>query len=67
MPTFSELIKGLQIFKAAGGDQWLGGAEHDVIYVSTLQPDKLSEGQRQELEDAGFNWDEYHEHWYIFT
>jgi hypothetical protein len=63
MATYSDLIKGLTIFQAHEGDKHIGGAEHDIIYVSTVEPSKLSEAQLKDLEEAGFHWDEDNECW----
>lgn len=63
---FSNLIAGLQIFQKYLGDQYIAGADHDIIYftdVDDLRNAGISTEDEKTLEDLGFFIDEDSEVW----
>ena len=67
MAKYSNLINGLAIFQAHEGDQYIVGAEHDVIYGSAASPSKLGPYAVAELEKAGWRYDERKGGWRIYV
>ncbi len=58
MATYSNVIKGLQLFLEVEGDAHNVAAEHDAIYAGGDSDDKLTDEQKEQLESWGWHPDE---------
>jgi uncharacterized protein CbrC (UPF0167 family) len=55
-----DLIKALQIFLKYRNEKWPTHCEHDIMMISKVHQDEVSEEDDLELEKLGFFWnDEY--------
>lgn len=61
------LIEILQILLKYDPDGDLGGADHDVVYLSRADPSAVSKEDRQRLGELYCHWDDHHESWTLFT
>lgn len=60
MARLTDLTEGLQILgKYVETDAHIGGAEHDIIYVTPFDVEVTPE-HRARLEELGFHFDEEH-------
>jgi hypothetical protein len=59
MPRMNELCEAFEIFMKYNPDQWLEGAEHDVIYgPAEYDIDGLTALDKERLEKLGWHLDE---------
>ena len=49
-----DLIKALQIFRKYGNPQNPTHCEHDTLYICDIDPEKVSEEDKAELDKLGF-------------
>lgn len=59
MATISDVIKGLRImakYEKDGEEAHIGGAEHDIIFGCTTQPEDMDIVCQAELAEAGWFW-----------
>lgn len=55
-----DLIKALQIFLKYRNEKWPTHCEHDIMLISKVHQDDVSEEDDLELDKLGFSWnDEY--------
>jgi len=57
-PLLSELIAALQIFLEYGDVEWPTNCEHDEMWMTNIDADAITAGDRARLEKLGFEWDE---------
>ena len=53
-----DLIKALQIFLKYGNHQWPTHCEHDVMYITGIHQDDMSQEDIDAVVVLGFNWSE---------
>jgi len=58
-----KLIKALQIFLKYKNNEWPTHCEHDVLYVTGITEEEVSEEDRKELDALGFIWSESDDSW----
>ena len=49
-----DLIKALQIFLKYGNPQYPTYCEHDILTIMEIDPEKVSDEDKAELDDLGF-------------
>ena len=57
--TYANLKKALDIlakYDDAGEKASLGGADHDVVYISLVNPEDISEEHREVLDKCGLHY-----------
>lgn len=68
MATINEVLKGLQIIAKYEKEDPCGvSAEHDIIYAGWTVSDKLSQEDRDQLEQLGWHWDSSIDSWARFV
>lgn len=60
------LIKALQIFKKYRNENRPTICAHDILIITSITEDEISQEDRKTLNDLGFDWDENEEYWYSF-
>ena len=63
----ADLIGALQIFDRIDKDKWIGGADHDIIFLSSVDQDNVSDDDKAKLEEFGVHWDTEYSCWAAFT
>jgi len=53
-----KLIEALQIFLKYGDPEFPTHCEHDVMWISDIEPDMVSEEDKKKLDELGFHVDE---------
>ena len=67
MAQIDKIIEGMQILQTyMGSDLYIGGAEHDIIYVWIDSEGAVSESDRERLVTLGFHYDDEYG-WCIYT
>lgn len=49
-----DLIKALKIFLKYGNERWPTHCEHDTLYIIGINPENVSEEDKEELDRLGF-------------
>lgn len=49
-----DLIKALQIFSKYGNPKYPTACEHDTLYIVGIEPEKISDEDKKELDKLGF-------------
>lgn len=61
MASYKQIIGGLTIlakYDKDGFDGHIGGADHDIVYGSQVDPKNMSEEDKNTLEDLRWHFDE---------
>lgn len=61
-----DLIKALQIFQKYRNESRPTICDHDILIITSITEDEISQEDRKTLNDLGFDWDENEEYWYSF-
>lgn len=61
-----DLIKALQIFLKYGNPKYPTNCEHDQLTITEIEPSKVSDEDKAELEKLGFECDEEEGYFYSF-
>lgn len=61
-----DLIKALQIFQKYRDESRPTICDHDILIITSINEDEISQEDRKTLNDLGFDWDENEEYWYSF-
>ena len=61
-----DLIKALQIMNKYSQEKWPTWCEHDVLHVTGVDINEVSEEDLKQLEGLGFSWDDEFEDFYSF-
>lgn len=61
-----DLIKALQIFQKYRDESRPTICDHDILIITSITEDEISQEDRKTLNDLGFDWDENEEYWYSF-
>jgi hypothetical protein len=68
MPSMKELVEAFEIFMKYNPDQWLEGAEHDVIYgPAESDVDGLTDKDKERLDKLGWHIDKDFGGWYHYV
>lgn len=67
MKKIEQVITGLQIVAKYDATGYSVAAEHDILYASVPDIDKMSEEDKQAIRDAGWSWDSSLPSFYIFV
>ena len=63
MATIKEVVDGLTIMMKYDPEGDFGGAAFDVIYGSTIDPDKVDAQDTAKLKELGWHWDKTYDSW----
>lgn len=58
-----ELIEALQIFLKYRNEQWPTHCEHDILMISSITEDEVSEEDTIKLNNLGFSWNSEYDCW----
>ncbi len=62
-----KLRDALNIFLKYQPDELIGGAGHDIIWLSTLGKEKISPDDLIKLEECGVHWSQEFDCWSMFA
>lgn len=57
------LIKALQIFLKYRNEKWPTHCEHDIMLISSVTEEEVSEEDQSQLKDLGFHWNSEYDCW----
>lgn len=62
--TIEEIIEGLTILKAYGGDV---GADHDILFTGPYSQEDVTAQDAEALEELGWHWNDEYSAWGHFV